>query len=67
VVWASGGAATDECPKSLMTPESLEWVEKFFTWKFGGSAEGFTELPARDADAFLTLEKEWRAGLSDGQ
>jgi hypothetical protein len=50
----------------MVTPQSLAWLEKFFTWKFSGGVtlEG---LPARDADAFLILEKEWRAGSDHGQ
>ena len=36
VVWARGRVATEECPKSLVTPASLEWIEKFLTWKFAG-------------------------------
>ncbi len=61
LVWARGRVATDECPKSLVTPQSMEWIERFFTWKFEGGRE-ISELSARDADAFLMLEREWRAG-----
>jgi hypothetical protein len=57
---------TEECPKSLVTPQSLEWVEKFLTWKFSGSG-AFDEMAARDADAFLILEREWRTGSEDGE
>lgn len=57
--------STEECPKSLVTPQSTEWIEKFFAWKFSGGG-GLMELPARDADAFLTLEKEWRKGAGNG-
>jgi hypothetical protein len=63
-VWARGRVAAEECPKSLVTPRSLEWIEKFFSWKFaGGSA--FEDMPARDADAFLILEREWRDGQQE--
>jgi hypothetical protein len=65
VVWVRGRVATEECPKSVVTPESVEWVERFFSWKFSGGG-GFEELPARVADAFLILEKEWRSG-ADGE
>jgi hypothetical protein len=59
VVWARGRARAEECPVSLVSPQSVEWVERFFAWKLtgGGSA---TEMPAREADALLMLEKEWR-------
>lgn len=54
-----GRTATEECPKSLVTPQSLEWLEKFFAWKFSGGG-GIEGLPAKEAEAILTLEKEWR-------
>lgn len=66
MVWTRGRAASEECPKSLVTPQSVEFLEKFFTWKFSGGG-GLAELPARDADAFLVLEREWRAGSEHGQ
>jgi hypothetical protein len=59
LVWARGRASAEECPKSLMTPRSVGWLEHFFAWKFSGGGD-LRGLPARDADAFLTLEKEWR-------
>jgi|SRR5579862_3455918 len=61
LVWARGRVGAEECPKSLVTAQSLEWVEKFLTWKFEG-APRIGELTARDADAFLILEREWRDG-----
>jgi hypothetical protein len=60
-VWARGRVRAEECPKSLVTPQSLEWIERFLTWKFAGGRE-IEELAARDADAFLILEREWRDG-----
>lgn len=51
----------EECPKSLVTAQSLEWIERFLTWKFAGSRE-ILRLRARDADAFLILEREWQDG-----
>ena len=50
---------SEECPKSLVTARSVEWLEKFFAWKFAGGG-ALDELEAREADAFLTLEREWR-------
>jgi hypothetical protein len=49
----------EECPASLVTPQSREWVEGFFVSKWWGGGS-MAELPAKQADAFLMLEKEWR-------
>jgi hypothetical protein len=60
LVWVRGRVSTEECPKSLVTPASVELLEKFLAWKF--AAEGSVmELPAKEADAILILEAEWRA------
>lgn len=59
-VWVRGRVGIEECPKSAATAASLEWLEKFFGWKFAGGG-GVSELPAKDADAILTLEAEWRS------
>ena len=60
LVWMRGRVSSEECPKSLVTPGSVEMLEKFLGWKFagGGSLEG---MAAKEADAFLILEGEWRA------
>jgi hypothetical protein len=60
LVWVRGRASSEECPKSLVTPASVEFLEKFCGWKFGGGGS-FEELKAREADAFLILEGELRA------
>ena len=59
MVWARGRTRAEECPVSLVTPWSVECVERFFAWKLMGGG-GMTEMPARQADALLMLEKEWR-------
>jgi hypothetical protein len=48
-----------------VTPESIGWVEWFFANKSFGRGE-LAALPAKEADAMLTLEKEWRE-VRDGQ
>jgi hypothetical protein len=58
VVWARKGAATESCPKSFITAESLAWVERFIVWKRLGFSEP-REPSARDAEAFVVLEQEW--------
>ena len=60
LVWLRGRVSAEECPKSLVTPASVEMLEGFLGWKFGGG-RSLMELPAKEADAFLLLEGEWRA------
>ncbi len=62
VVWARRGARTEECPVSYITPESVALLEKFHAWK-ASSGVNLLELPARDAEAILLLETEFRKEL----
>jgi hypothetical protein len=41
----------------VVTPASVELVERFFARRIGGA----DEMTAREADAFVILEKEMRA------
>ena len=56
----------EECPTSYVAPQSVAWIEKFFAWRLGGG-KAIEELAARDADAFLILEREWRDGQQSGR
>lgn len=68
MVWARNGAAAEECPTSLVTPASMEFVEGYFAWKAIGQRELSThEFTAREADAFVVLEREWRMEQKNGQ
>jgi hypothetical protein len=49
-----------------VTPESIGWVEWFFANKSIGRG-GLAALPAREAEAMLTLEKEWREATDGNQ
>lgn len=63
-VWVRGRVSTDECPKSLITPESMQLLEAFHAWKLGGGA--LWDRPAKEAEALLTLENEWREEMQHG-
>ena len=63
IVWARGAASTEECPKSLMTAESIELLERFLAAR----AWGWRDPTAREADAFLALEQELRAEGLNGK
>jgi hypothetical protein len=66
-VWVKGGAAATTCPKSLVMPQSLEWIERYYAWKLSGQGD-LTVVDARTADAFCVLENEMRAeGIHAGQ
>jgi hypothetical protein len=55
VVWARGGVALMQCPKSTITGESEALVEDFLVRrKLGGFS--VAELSAREAEAFVVLE-----------
>lgn len=49
--------ATDRCPRSLLSVESLDWVERFFVWQRFGTLAG-ERLSAKDIDAFAVLQDE---------
>lgn len=57
VVWARRGVATQQCPKSVITGESLALLEAFCAWKLAGMTD-FRELTAREGEAFWLLERE---------
>jgi hypothetical protein len=65
-VWARKGVATEVCPKSYVTPQSLAWLEAFFTWKLLGGGD-FESFSARQADAFWVLESELAKEKSNAQ
>jgi len=59
IVWGKGGVSLDECPTSAISPQSVEWLEKYLAWKLAGGGD-VLKVDSRVAEAYLTLEKEWR-------
>ena len=57
VVWGRKQVQAEECPKSLVSGESLAFVEEFFVRRRLGIAYE-ANLPARTVDAFLILRDE---------
>lgn len=45
------------CPKSIITPQSLGFIEQFFYWKSCGG--DLWSLDAKSADAVLLLQEEY--------
>jgi hypothetical protein len=65
LVWVRGRVSSEECPKSLVTPGSVELLEKFYGWKFAGGGS-LDRMAAKEADAFVILDGEWRAEVEAG-
>lgn len=57
IVWGRGRIHTEECPKSLVTAESLAFLEEFFVRR-RLRIEDSLDLDARKVDAFLILQDE---------
>ena len=64
-VWARGPIVLQRCPKSLITGQSLYFIEQFKVWKqLGGNV---WSLDAKSAEALLLLEREWRKENENGK
>jgi hypothetical protein len=55
-VFVRGGAVAFRCPKSIVTAQSLGFIELFAYWKRGGG--DLWPLDAKSADALLALQEE---------
>jgi hypothetical protein len=65
VVWARKQAATNTCPKSYISAQSVAWLEEFVVRRKLGQRWP-ENLGARAAEAFLILESEWEAEAQNG-
>jgi hypothetical protein len=65
-VWARKDVALFTCPKSYITPNSETLVEEFFVRRQVGAIE-FSDLSARQVEAFAILEKVLTTEIEDGQ
>ncbi len=66
VVWARKRASTMECPKTVVTAESLSMLDTFHAWKILGAAD-LQEMTAREVDGLMTLEREYQAERKDAE
>jgi hypothetical protein len=66
IVWGRGQTQAEECPKSLITGESLALLEEFFVRRRLGMQDS-RELEARKVDAFLILRDEMEREERDGE
>jgi hypothetical protein len=65
VVWGRKQTQVEECPKSLVTGESLALIEEFFVRRRLGMHHS-PEMEARRVDAFLILQDEMEREERDG-
>jgi len=65
-VWARNEVTLFTCPTSYITSESDALVEEFFVRRRMG-AIAFSELSARQVEAFAILEKALTAEIKHGQ
>ena len=56
LVWARRTTMAFRCPKSIITAESLGFIEEFFYWKNCGG--DLWSSDAKSADAILVLQEE---------
>jgi hypothetical protein len=65
-VWGRRELVLWTCPKSLITAESQTLVEEFLLRKRLGSMD-FSQLQARQVEAFAILEREFSLEMKNGQ
>jgi hypothetical protein len=64
-VWARGPIILRRCPKSVITAQSLYYIEQFKIWKqMGGNV---WEMDAKSVDALVLLEREWQTENEHGK
>ncbi len=57
-VWARRSVVSMTCPKSFITAQSYEYLERFGFWKASGGGSLLQE-DAKVADAILLLNEQW--------
>jgi hypothetical protein len=55
-----------QCPKSIITPLSLSFLEQYAAWKHLGSSNA-ADLQAKTADALMVLEQAWQEETKNGE
>jgi hypothetical protein len=65
-VWARMGVVSMACPKSIITVQSLELLERFSYWKSAGGGSLMNEH-AKVADAIVFLNEQWLEEQDNGE
>jgi len=64
-VWARKETASFACPKSVISSQSLEMLERFSYWKICGGS--LMDEEAKVADSILFLNEQWVKEQHDGE
>jgi hypothetical protein len=65
-VWGRSGVFSASCPKSIITADSLYFLEQF-RWSKQFGIGDIRSLPAKAADALMVLEEAWQMEKQRGQ
>ena len=65
-MWARGEVISMQCPKSVVTSQSLDYLEKFRLWITAGGG-ALWDIDAKCADAILLLNEEWHKETENGK
>jgi len=66
VIWARENVAIETCPTSYVTAQSVAWIEEFLVWRKLGQ-KVTDNLGAREVEAFVILQEELLAEVSNGK
>ncbi|MGQ9917995.1 MAG: hypothetical protein ACUVS7_11305 [Bryobacteraceae bacterium] len=48
------------CPKTVITPDSVAWLEMWAVWRYTGRGAG-ADWSAKDLEAMAVVEQAWEA------
>ena len=65
-MWARNGIVSHDCPKSVITAQSLYFLEQFRYWKQLGGMNA-NAIEAKTAEAIAVLEEAWRVENQRGE
>jgi hypothetical protein len=66
VIWRRGAVCSEQCPKSIITAESLAFLDEYRTRKQIGCVEQLT-LSAKAADALVLIDLEMQKEINNGE
>lgn len=63
-IWVGRGSSASRCPKTVITADSVAWLEMWTGWRLAGRAPEAC-WSAKDLEAMGTLENEWERMLDE--